>query len=199
MRRPLLAVSALLSVVLTACGGAGSFAPKSSTSLSARQALAGTAEALEFEAVGTRLELYRELARTSVIESGRAAPETALFPLIEGQRRIAAPGFEPSADLLQAPDAGLPFQLAFGTRGGERWPEDRRESLQGLSEREAAELIARSLLALWSVNPGNTVQVDRASGAPYAVAYVDGILRVNPAFLYLVAAPPVLATAPVAP
>ena len=27
-----------------------------------------------------------------------------------------------------------------------------------------------------------------ASGAPYAVAYVDGILRINPAFLYLAAA-----------
>jgi hypothetical protein len=26
------------------------------------------------------------------------------------------------------------------------------------------------------------------SGAPYAVAYVDGIVRINPAFLYLAAA-----------
>jgi hypothetical protein len=32
------------------------------------------------------------------------------------------------------------------------------------------------------------VQVDKASGAPYAVAYVDGILRINPAFLYMAAA-----------
>ena len=77
--------------------------------------------------------------------------------------------------------------LVFDARG-ERWPEDRREGLQGLSEREAAELVARTLLTHWGVRPEGTVQVDRASGAPYAVAYVDGILRINPAFLYLAAA-----------
>jgi hypothetical protein len=32
------------------------------------------------------------------------------------------------------------------------------------------------------------VRVDRALGAPYAAAYVDGVMRVNPAFLYLAAA-----------
>jgi hypothetical protein len=91
-------------------------------------------------------------------------------------------------DLFQSWDAGGGIQLEFNARAGERWPEDRREGLQGLSEREAAELVARTLMAHWGIHPEGTVQVDRASGAPYAVAYVDGILRINPAFLYLAAA-----------
>ncbi|MGZ3457343.1 MAG: hypothetical protein ACXU86_02440, partial [Archangium sp.] len=102
---------------------------------------------------------------------------------------VAAPGIEGRADLLQSPDAGAALQLSFDGRAGERWQEDRRESLQGLSEREAAELVARTLLAHWRINPTGVVQVDRASGAPYAAAYVDGILRINPAFLYMAAAP----------
>jgi len=32
------------------------------------------------------------------------------------------------------------------------------------------------------------VQVDRAAGAPYAAAWVDGALRLNPAFVLLAAA-----------
>ncbi len=47
-----------------------------------------------------------------------------------------------------APGAGRGRAAAAHLRrpDGERWPEDRRESLQGLSEREAAELVARTLL-----------------------------------------------------
>ena len=60
--------------------------------------------------------------------------------------------------------------------------------VHGLSEREASELVARTLLTHWGIQQTGPVQVDRVSGAPYAVAYVDGILRINPAFLYLAAA-----------
>jgi hypothetical protein len=143
---------------------------------------------LEFESPSTRLELYREVARLSTVESGQAAQALVLFPISQSGELVAAPGFEARTDLLQSPDAGAPLQLSFDGRAGERWPEDRRESLQGLSEREAAELVARTLLAHWKIDPAGVVQVDRASGAPYAVAYVDGILRINPAFLYMAAA-----------
>lgn len=176
----------LLSVaVLTACGGAGAPAR---TSLSARQALTGSPEALEFEPASTRLELFRELARLSELEEGQAAQALVLFPISQHGELVAAPGFGARTDLLQAPDAGGVLELTFGGRTSEQWPEERRESLQGLSEREAAELVARTLLTHWEIQPAGAVQVDRVSGAPYAVAYVDGILRINPAFLYLAAA-----------
>lgn len=176
----------LLSVfVLTACGGAGS---PTRMSLTARQALTSSPEALEFEPASTRHELYREVARLSEQEAGRAAQALVLFPVSHDGELVAAPGFEARMDLLQAPDSGAALQLAFDGRTGERWPEDRRDSLQGLSEREAAELVARTLLTHWQIHPAGQVQVDRVTGAPYAVAYVDGILRINPAFLYLAAA-----------
>lgn len=178
--------SLLISLVtLTGCGVGG--APVRA-SLGARQALTSPPELLEFETSSTRLELYREVARISEMEAGQAAQAPVLFPITQRGELVAAPGFEARVDLLQSPDAGAPLQLSFDGRAGERWPEDRREGLQGLSEREAAELVARTLLAHWRINPSGVVQVDRASGAPYAAAYVDGILRINPAFLYMAAA-----------
>jgi len=176
----------LLSLVtLTGCGVGG--APVRA-SLGARQVLTSAPELLEFETPSSRLELYREVARISETEAGQAAQALVLFPISQNGELVAAPGFETRTDLLQSPDAGARLQLSFDGRAGERWPEDRRESLQGLSEREAAELVARTLLSHWRIAPSGVVQVDRASGAPYAVAYVDGILRINPAFLYMAAA-----------
>lgn len=185
MRRWLPGLLLSLVTVLTACGEAGvPVSPKTS----ARQALTNPPEFLEFETPGARLELFREVARLSTLEAGQAAQALVLFPISQHGELLAAPGFDSRMDLFQAPDAGAGFQLVFDARAGERWPEDRRESLQGLSEREAAELVARTLLAHWGIRPEVAVQVDRAVGAPYAVAYVDGILRINPAFLYLAAA-----------
>jgi hypothetical protein len=171
--------------VLVACGEGPAL---SRAPLSARQALTGSPELLELEPTQVRQELFRELARISEQEAGQSAQAMVLFPVSREEGFVAAPGFDARVDLLQAPDAGAGLALGFEGRAGERWPEDRSESLQGLSEREAAELVARTLLARWDIQPGRTVQVDRASGAPYAVAYVDGILRINPSFLYLAAA-----------
>lgn len=168
--------------LLLACGGGAT--PARVTSV--RQALTTFPEVLEFESTATRQELFREAARASLAEAGQAANPAVLFPFSDGEALIAAPGFDPHADLLAAPDAGH-FDLAFGGRS-EIWPEDRRDALQGLSEREVAELVAHTLLARWGVHPDETITVERATGAPYAVAYVDGILRINPSFLYLAAA-----------
>jgi hypothetical protein len=177
-------ILALAAAFLVACGGGES----PSRSAHARQALTGSPELLELESPSARQELFREVARTSLGEAGRPARQPVLFPISRGAELVAAPGLDGRVDLLQG--APVALQLTFDARGGDRWPEDRRESLQGLSEREAAELVARSLLALWGIQPAGAVQVDRASGAPYAVAYVDGILRVNPSFLYLAASAP---------
>ena len=101
---------------------------------------------------------------------------------------VAAPALEPSSDLLGAGDAGAPTDLVFETRG-DRFAEDRRDAFQGLSEREAAELIARSLLTSWNLKPSGPVTVVRVPGAPYAAAWIDGQLRLNPSFVYMASTP----------
>lgn len=186
MSRIRLVAAASAVLFLAACGGGAAPA----RTLTARQALTQSPEWVEFEAPSSRQELFKELARASQSEAGQRASDPVLFPLLRDGDLVAAPGFDAKTDLLQAPDAGV-FQLDFEGRTSEHWSQERRESLQGLSEREAAELIARSLLHLWKIEAaaGSPVQVDRVTGAPYAAAYVDGILRINPAFIYLAAAP----------
>lgn len=170
-----------LPLVLAACGG--SSAP--ARVLGASQALTLDAELLELESPAVRKELFAEVTRTSRLQAGQPANGPVFFPIASEGTLVAAPGLEAQADLLQAPDAGRPLALSF--EGRERWPEDRRESLQGLSEREAAQLVASTLLSRWGVHPQAPVLVERASGAPYAAAYVDGTLRINPAFITLAA------------
>jgi hypothetical protein len=179
MHRRLSLLTALF--LLAACGGT----PPVSRGASARQALAQNAELVEFDTSSTRAELFREIARASSVEAGKAATQPVFFPVVRGQELVAAPGIDAHADLFSSLDAGVALHLDFNMRGNEAWPNDPRENLQGLSEREAAELVARWLLAHWDIIPTGTIAVDRASGAPYAAAYVDGILRVNPAFLYM--------------
>lgn len=169
-----------LLALLAACGEGPAVARPST---SPRSALTGAPELLEFEPVATRQALYLELARQSRTEAGEAARPLSLFPLGRGGELVAAPGLEAGTDLLDGAAAGAVLRLTF-----DAWPEERRESLQGLSEREAAELVARTLLVRWGVQTSGAVQVERAPGAPYAAAYVDGLLRLNPAFLYLAAA-----------
>lgn len=156
--------------------------------LSAQQALTGVAESLEFEAPAVRQDLYRSVLRTSQQQAGRVASGPVLFPMLSGDQFVAAPGLDARADLLGGSDAGHPVQLVMDNRE-EGWAEDRRDSFQGLSEREAAEQVARSLLALWGVETSSPVMVVRTSGAPYAAAWIDGTLRVNPAFVVMAAAP----------
>ncbi len=176
-------ITIFFALALTACGVGG--VPNRTPTAS--QALTGTAEWLEFETPQTRAELFNEVARNSLAQAGLPANEQSIFPVSNGNAFVAAPALDPKLDLLQAPDAGV-IQLILDGKG-DRWSEDRRDSLQGLSEREAVELIARSLIIHWGLNPEGPVRVDRAAGAPYAAAWVDGILKVNPSFVYLAAAP----------
>ena len=181
VRSRLFSTCALLFVA--ACGGEA--LPNRAPSTS--QALTGTAEWLEFDPVATRHELFRDVARSSLLQAGRRATGEMVFPMMVSGEFIAAPGLDPRSDLLLSADAGGAIQLSFDGRT-ERWSDDRRDSFQGLSEREAVELIARSLLQHWGIAPATVVRVDRVPGAPYAAAYIDGVLRVNPAFVYMAAA-----------
>jgi hypothetical protein len=175
-------ISLALLGLITACGGP----PLPSKGVSTSQALIGTAEWLEFEPTAVRQELFRDVARQSQAQAG--AHGAVLFPMLVNGEFVGARAIEPRMDLLLAPDAGAPLILTFEGRG-ERFSEDRRDAFQGLSEREAAELIARTLLSHWNVSVTGPVAVVRASGAPYAAAWIDGELRLNPAFVYMAAAP----------
>lgn len=179
--------SALLlsSLLFVACGG-GTVPLRSA--LNARQALTAPPELLEFESASTRQELFREVARISEQEAGQAAKALVLFPISQNGALVAGRGFEARTDLLQTTDARTDMQVQLNLGAGEAWSELGRESLQGLSERELAELVGRTLLAHWDIAPAGVIRVERAEGAPYAAAYVDGVLRINPSFLYLAAA-----------
>jgi hypothetical protein len=172
---------ALVGLTAAACGDPS--APVHSQS--ARAALLQNPEAIELLSVPARQELIRTVVRDSAQEQGGAADGAlTLFPFVQNGELRAAPGLEGRGDLFEVPDAGEPAALVFE---GERWSEERRDSLQGLSEREAAELVARSLAARWNLHPRAALRVDRADGVPYAAAYADGVLRLNPVLLYLVA------------
>jgi hypothetical protein len=177
-----LIISMAVVLLAAACGGPNALPSRAPTT---QQALTQTAEFLEFETVATRGDLFREVARASLMQAGHSG--AVMFPILRNGEAIAAPGIDPHTDLLMGADAGAGLQLTFDN--GEAWAEDRRDSFQGLSEREAAELVARSLLNLWGIQATGPIAVERASGAPWAVAYVDGILRVNPSFVYMAAAP----------
>jgi hypothetical protein len=173
-------ISSFFLVVTAACGVAPSRGPTSST-----QALTGTAESLEFEPASVRQDLFRDLAKLSQAQAGKAG--AVVFPMLVNGEFVAAPAIDTHLDLLGATDAG--GSLIFSFDRAEPFADDRREAFQGLSEHEAAEQIARSLLQLWNVRPSGVVNVKRVAGAPYAAAWIDGELRLNPAFVYLAAAP----------
>lgn len=179
MRRPLF----ISLLALVACGGVVAPTP----TLSARAALTESPEALELEPMAMRQDLFADVAGMSLKEAGAQASQLVLFPIVQDGQALAAPGFDARTDLLQPADSGDRASLVVDG-SGDRWPSDRRDGLQGLSEREAAELVARSLISLWNLHPHGQVTVERATGAPYAAAWVDGILRINPSFLYLACA-----------
>ncbi len=182
MRLSLVSTALLTAGFVVGCGEL----PTQGRGTSLRSALTNDAEQLEFVAQPSLQTLLEDAYRISRSEAGHAAKPTAPFLMEQKGQWVAAPGLEARTDLLQPPDGGQPAQLSFGDRG--RWPEDRRAALGGLSEHEAAEQVARSLLALWGI-PLESVLVVRAPNAPYAAALTDdGTLRINPAFLYMAAA-----------
>ena len=178
-----IALISLSSLLLAACGGG---ALPTSRGVSTTQALTGTAEWLEFEPTQVRVELFREVTRQGAQQAGTRG--AVLFPQLVNGEFVAAPSLESGVDLLGSADAGAAFDVSFDARA-DRFSEDRRDAFQGLSEREAAELIARSLLTAWGLKPTGAVTIVRAAGAPYAAAWIDGQLRLNPAFIYMAAAP----------
>jgi len=174
--------------LLAACGEVGIGAPPPAQPSSLRQILVEPPEQVEALPVQERAELYGSLVRAS--GAGAQDGLLALFPVVQNGEVRAAPPLEGGRlDLLEGSDAGDALMLNLDGAVADRWPVDRREALQGLSEREAAEIVARSLASRWALRPRGVLRVERAAGAPYAAAYAEQVLRINPALLYLAAAP----------
>ena len=173
-------------LLLAACGEVGMGAPTPSQP-SVRQVLLEPPEQVESLPAQTRADLFRSLVRAT--SAGTPDGLLALFPIVKDGAVRAAPPIEGRLDLLDVADGGEPLVVNLDAALTDSWPLERRDSLQGLSEREAAELVARSLAARWGLRPRAALRVERATGAPYAAAYVEGILRLNPSLLYLAAAP----------
>lgn len=173
-------------LLLAACGEVGMGAPPPSQP-SLRQVLLDPPEQVEALPAQARADLFRSLLRAS----GTGTPDglLALFPVVQNGAVRAAPPLEGRLDLLDGADGGESLVLNLDGAVADRWPMDRREALQGLSERETAEIVARSLATRWGLRPRVALRVERAAGAPYAAAYAEGVLRLNPTLLYLAAAP----------
>ncbi|HLT29409.1 MAG TPA: hypothetical protein VK013_05170 [Myxococcaceae bacterium] len=173
------------ALLFTACEGME--APVAG--LEVGEVLASGPEPLEFLTPEARQSLYAQLILASRDEDGLPAQDTpVLFVMGTDEGLLGAPALPASVDLLQTPASAdrVAVRLDADFR---QWPDERCECLQGLSEREAAELVARSLLWHWELEVDREVVVERAVGAPYAAAWIDGILRLNPALLYLASAP----------
>jgi hypothetical protein len=173
-------------VLLAACGEVGMGVPAPSQP-SVRQVLLEPPEQVEALSTQARSELFRSLLRSSGADVSDGL--LALFPLVQNGMVRAAPPLDGRLDLLDVTDGGEPLVLNLDGSLSDSWPLERRDALQGLSEREAAELVARSLATRWALRPRAALRVERAAGAPYAAAYAEGVLRLNPALLYLAAAP----------
>src|SRR5678816_1006724 len=153
MRRLPLLLPVLL---LAACGDVGMGAPTPSQP-SVRQVLLEPPEQVEALPAQARAELFRSLLRAS--GAGTADGLLALFPMVQDGAVRAAPAIDGRLDLLDGSDGGEPLVLNLDAALAERWPLERREALQGLSEREAAELVARSLAARWGLRPRAALRV----------------------------------------
>jgi len=168
-----------------ACGeGVSAFSP----SLSLEKALVSPVEILEYEALSTRQALWEELLGQAREQAQGPSHVQPLFPLLMPEGFVAAEGPLELAHCLNvelSKEEPLEVVLKVDERR-ERWSDIPREEWRGLSERELAHCLALSLLAQWQMK--GEVHVQKVPRSPYAAAYIEGSLRLNPAFVSLAAA-----------
>jgi hypothetical protein len=155
-------------------------APDETTS---QNALAAPLDDLEFKGARERSRIFNEALRESAAQArAELADGPALFAMERGGRLFALA--LPSSRALLTGGA-VAVDLASSR---DPWPQDLRIGLLGRSELELAKNAASALVGLLGVLPEAPVVVEREGGAPFAAAFVDGKLRLNPALLYLAAA-----------
>jgi len=202
---------ALFACGLWACEeGVSTFSP----SLSLEEALVSPAEMLEYESPATRQALWEELLHQAREQAQNPSHMLPLFPLSSPSGFVAKEGlvepFHCSKEVLAMAPKEAPLGLLeeeadskeeapefapkeewaeLSLKMDERresWSDTPREEWRGLSEREVMRCLALSLLAQWQVK--GEISVQRVTRSPYAAAYVEGSLRLNPAFVSLAAA-----------
>ena len=158
-----------------------------SPSLSLEKALVSSSEILEYETLSARLLLWEELLSQAQEQSLRPSQVQPLFPIFTSTGFVAK-GFvtkEGPAELGNCSTQSPQLLLKWDERR-EMWSDVPKEEWKGLSERDVARCLALSLLTQWQIK--GEVSLQRVAKSPYAAAYVEGSLRLNPSFVALAAA-----------
>lgn len=145
-----------------------------------RNALASAPEELDLTSSEVRARLYGELLRQSEAQArAELTDEPAWFAVAREHQLVART---------------LPFALFAGgpatvdvESSQDPWPDEPRASLGGLSERDLAIRAGATFVRVLRIPPAEPVIVERAPGAPFAAAWLEGRLRLNPALIYLAA------------
>lgn len=146
------------------------------------EALAAGSEELDLASPACRARLFGLAELQARAQADAPAPDSpALFAVEVGSLLLPAP--LPSATSLRA---GAEVEVDVDS-SADPWPRERREGLAGSDERSAARAAASALADALHLG-GKAIVVERDAGAPYAVAWAQGRLRLNPALLYLAAA-----------
>jgi uncharacterized protein (TIGR03382 family) len=174
-----LTARACLGALLLAAGCAPGSGPLELASVS--EALGAGSEELDFASPAARARLFGLVEAQSRAQAAAPAPDSpAVFAVEVSSSLLPAP--LPTAAALRAGAAALVDLEA----SEDPWPREPRAGLLGASERDAARAASSALAEALSLG-GRTLVVERAAGAPYAAAWVQGKLRLNPALLYLAA------------
>ncbi len=173
------AAGLLLAVAMALAGcGPGAVGPVSVDS--PRNALASTPEELDLTSFVVRARLFNELVRQSESQAREELTDGPAWFAVGREHQLVA--------------RALPFALFAGgpalvdvDHSEDPWPDEPRESLGGNSERQLAERAGATFVRLLGLPAEEPVLVERSPGAPFAAAWIDGRLRLNPALLYLAA------------
>ncbi len=170
---------ACLGALLLLAGCAPSSEPLELASVS--EALSAGSEELDFASPAARARLFGLVEAQSRIQAATPAPDSPAVFAVEVSSSLL-PAVLPTAGALRA-GSTAPVDLDASE---DPWPTEPRAGLSGMSEREAARAASSVLAEALSLG-GRTLVVERATGAPYAAAWVERKLRLNPALLYLAA------------
>jgi len=162
----------------TACGES---VPAVSPSLSLEKALVSPSEMLEYESLLARQTLWEELLSQAQVQALGPSHVQPLFPIFTTTGFVAKEGPAELNCLKESPELVLKWDERRAA-----WNDAPKEEWRGLSERDIARCLALSLLAQWQIK--GEVSLQKVAKSPYAAAYVEGSLRLNPSFVSLAAA-----------
>jgi hypothetical protein len=165
--------------LLSACG---ENMPLLSPALSLERALVSPAQMLEYEPLNARQTLWEELLAQAQEQALGTSHVQPLFTLFTSTGFVAKEG---PAVLDNCFDESPDLTLKLDGRK-EAWSDTPREDWRGLSESDMARCLASALLTQWGIQ--GEVSLQKVAKSPYAAAYVEGSLRLNPSFVSLSAA-----------